>query len=167
MTVAVTGHTKGIGVGLYQHLSPNVIGFSRSNGYDINSASDRKKIVAESKDCNIFINNAHSGFGQTLLLIELFQEWKHLDKTIINIGSRVSERKIPEERHHLLNYQAEKLALKHMTQSLQGWQCKIIYKWFGYVGTKTILDKYPHFTSDDYITVDQAVKIILSETQIV
>jgi hypothetical protein len=166
LTVAVTGHTRGIGAGLYQHLSPDVKGFSRSNGYDINSSTDRARIVLESKDCDIFINNAHNGFGQTLLLIDLFQEWKHLDKTIINIGSRVAERKIPEERHHLLNYQAEKLALKHMSQSLQGWRCKIIYKWFGYVGTEAILSKYPNFTSNDYITVDQAVKIILPEMQI-
>lgn len=161
MKVAITGHTRGIGAGLYQHLSPNAIGFSKSTGYDISSASDRAKIVLESKDCNIFINNAHSGFSQTLLLIDLFREWKHLDKTIINIGSRVTENKMPEHRHDLLNYQAEKLALKHMTDSLQGWRCKVLYKWFGYVGTDAILNKYPNFTSNDYITVDQAVKIIL------
>jgi NAD(P)-dependent dehydrogenase (short-subunit alcohol dehydrogenase family) len=161
MKTAITGHTRGIGAGLYQHLSPNVIGFSRSTGYDINSETDRARIVFDSKDCDIFINNAHSCFGQSLLLIDLFREWKHLDKTIINIGSRVTERRMPERRHDLLNYQAEKLALKHMTESLQGWRCKVVYKWFGYVGTEAILNKYPDFTPSDYITVDQAVKIIL------
>jgi hypothetical protein len=161
MKIAITGHTRGIGAGLYQHLSPNAIGFSKSNGYDINSAVDRARIIAEAGDCDMFINNAHCGFGQTYLLIDLFRKWKHLDKTIINIGSRVSEIKIPDHRHDLLNYQAEKLALKHMTDSLQGWTCNVNYKWFGYVGTEAILAKYPNFTPNDYLTVDQAVKIIL------
>ena len=161
MKIAITGHTSGIGAGLYQHLSPNVIGFSKSTGYDINSKSDRVRIIEESRDCDMFINNAHSEFGQTHLFSDLFREWKYLDKTIINVGSRIAEIKIPDHRHVLLNYQAEKLALKHMTDSLQGWRCKVVYKWFGYVGTEAILKKYPNFTPSDYITVDQAVKIIL------
>jgi hypothetical protein len=161
MKIAITGHTRGIGAGLYQHLSPNSIGFSKSTGYDINSASDRARIITESSECDMFINNAHCGFGQTLLLIDLFREWKHLDKTIINIGSRVAEIKLPDHRHDLLNYQAEKLSLKHLSHSLQGWKCKVVYKWFGYVGTEAILNKYPNFTPSDYITVDQAVKFIL------
>jgi NAD(P)-dependent dehydrogenase (short-subunit alcohol dehydrogenase family) len=162
MKIAITGHTRGIGAGLFQHLSPNAIGFSKSTGYDINSAFNRARIITEASDCDMFINNAHCGFGQTYLLIDLFREWKHLDKTIINIGSRVAEIKLPNSRHDLLNYQAEKLALKHMTDSLQGWTCKIVYKWFGYVGTEAILANYPNFTSSDYLTVSQAVDMILS-----
>jgi NAD(P)-dependent dehydrogenase (short-subunit alcohol dehydrogenase family) len=161
MKYSITGHTRGIGKCAFERLSPNVIGFSKSTGYDITNFSDRKRIIDESANCDVFINNAHCGFGQTYMLIDLFREWKHLDKTIINIGSRVSEIKMPAFQHNLLNYQAEKLALKHMTDSLQGWKCKVVYKWFGYVGTDAILAKYPHFTPGDYLTVDQAVENIL------
>ena len=61
MKIALTGHTKGLGKRLFDSLSEKyeTIGFSRSNGYDIKSPVDRKKIIKESKDCDIFINNVH------------------------------------------------------------------------------------------------------------
>jgi hypothetical protein len=144
-------------------LSTSAIGFSLSTGYDITVPSDRQRIIAESKDCDVFINNAHAGFSQTLLFLELFQEWKfNPNKTIINVGSRVAEIKVlPHNRQDLLPYQAEKLILKEMTSRVAG-VCKVKYKWFAYVGTEKILKKYPHFTKSDYITEDQAVDIILS-----
>jgi len=162
MKYAITGHTKGIGQGLCQRLGSNAIGFSRSTGYDINNKEDRKRIISQIRDCDVFINNASSGFGQVSMLIDLFKEWKDSNKTIINIGSRITEIKLPEDRLELLEYQSEKLALKQMVNQLQGYDCQVSYKWFAYVGTERILKKYPHFTSNDYITVQQAIEIILS-----
>jgi hypothetical protein len=162
MKIAITGHTQGIGKRAYDRLCPNIIGFSRSNGYDITNPTDRKRIIEESNHCDIFINNATTEFGQTLLFLELFNNWQYQNKTIINVGSRIAEIKIlPKDRQDLLKYQAEKLILKEMTNRVSG-LCKIKYKWFGYVGTEKILKKYPHFTETDYITEDQAVDIILS-----
>jgi hypothetical protein len=163
MKYAITGHTAGIGKKLYERLSPDVIGFSLSKGYNITNINDRRRIIEESKDCDVFINNATAGFGQTFLFLELFQAWQDdPTKTIINVGSRIAEIKIlPPERQDLLKYQAEKLILKEMTSRVVG-RCKIKYRWFGYVGTEKILSKYPHFTETDYITEDQAANIILS-----
>jgi hypothetical protein len=162
MKYAITGHTAGIGRKLFERLSPNVIGFSLSSGYDITNINDRKKIITESKDCDVFINNATAEFAQTLLFLELFNEWKDQDKTIINVGSRIAEITVlPRDRQDLLKYQAEKLILKEMNNRVYG-RCKVKYKWFGYVGTEKILKKYPHFTPTDYITEDQAADIILS-----
>jgi hypothetical protein len=95
--------------------------------------------------------------------LELFQLWKNdPNKTIINVGSRIAEiKELPINRHDLLQYQAEKLILKEMTSRVTG-SCNIKYKWFGYVGTKKILAKYPHFTESDYITEEQAADKILS-----
>jgi hypothetical protein len=162
MRYAITGHTAGIGKKLHERLYPNVIGFSLSTGYDITDINDRKKIITESRDCDVFVNNATSEFGQTLLFLELFQEWKNNpNKTIINVGSRIAEIKtLPPNRQDLLKYQAEKLILKEMSSRVVG-QCKVKYKWFAYVGTEKILKKYSHFTESDYITEDQAVDIIL------
>jgi len=162
MKYSITGHTAGIGKKLYERLFPNVIGFSLSTGYDITTPVDRQRIIDESKDCDIFINNATAGFGLTLLFLELFNLWKDQNKTIINVGSRIAEIKIlPKDRQDLLKYQAEKLILKEMSNRVHG-VCKVKYKWFAYVGTEKILKKYPHFTTADYITEDQAVNIILS-----
>ena len=160
---AITGHTAGIGKCIYNRLFPSVMGYSLTTGYDITSAFDRRRIINESINCDVFINNAPAGFGQTLLFLELFQLWKNEPtKTIINVGSRIAEiKELPINRHDLLQYQAEKLILKEMTSRVTG-SCNIKYKWFGYVGTKKILTKYPHFTESDYITEEQAADIILS-----
>jgi len=161
-TYAITGHTAGIGKRLYERLSPSAIGFSTSTGYDITKIADRRRIIEESRDCDVFINNATCGFGQTLLFLELFGAWKDQNKTIINVGSRVAEIKLlSRDRHDLLKYQAEKLILKEMTNRVSG-VCRIEYRYFGYVGTEKILKRYPHFTTADYITEDQAADIILS-----
>jgi hypothetical protein len=158
---ALTGHTTGIGKEVYDRLSPNCIGFSKSTGYDITIAGDRKKIIDESATCDIFINNATSGFGQTELFLELFNAWRNTDKTIINVGSRIAEIILPSDRHDLLYYQAQKTILKKMSYLARG-GCKVRYRWFSYVGTDEILRKYPHFTASDYITVSAAADIILS-----
>lgn len=160
--IAITGHTQGIGKCAFERLSPNIIGFSKSTGYDITNFSDRKRIIDESVNCDVFINNATAEFGQTLLFLELFEAWKDSNKTIINVGSRIAEVMIlPETQQHLVKYQSEKLILKEMSKRVRG-TCKVKYKWFAYVGTEKILKKYPHFTEQDYITEDQAVDIILS-----
>lgn len=159
----ITGHTAGIGEGLYQRLSPNAIGFSLSTGYNINKKVDRQRIVQESQDCDVFINNATDGMGQTLLLIDWFNAYKKTDKIIINVGSRIAELTNATPRHELLAYQAEKLILKEMSTRLVGQgNCDVRYRWFAYVGTEKILKKYPHFTASDYISVEEACNIILS-----
>ncbi len=164
MKYAVTGHTQGVGKRAFERLSPNIIGFSKSTGYDITIKEHRQRIIRESYDCDIFINNATDGFGQTYLLIDLANTWKDQpDKKIINVGSRVAEIILPKNMMHLAEYQAEKISVKNMSLRLAALtQCKIEYKWFAYVGTEKILKKYPHFTPADYITEDQAVDIILS-----
>lgn len=162
MNIAITGHTRGIGKRAFERLRPNIIGFSRSTGYDITNFSDRKRIIQESSDCNLFINNATDGFGQTLLFLELFEAWRYCNKTVINVGSRIAEVSVlPTQHQDKIKYQAEKLILKEMSQRVAG-ICKVKYKWFGYVGTEAILKKYPNLAVSDYITEDQAVDILLA-----
>lgn len=92
--ISITGHTSGIGKRLEQYFSSTgsvVLGFSKSNGYDIKIPESRKKIVAESADCSIFINNAYQNYdrSQMEMLNDIFISWKNdPDKLIINISSR-------------------------------------------------------------------------------
>jgi len=56
--IAITGHTKGIGLALanyYTDLGIEVVGFSRTNGYDISKGVDQERIINESQDCDLFI----------------------------------------------------------------------------------------------------------------
>ncbi len=92
MKIVVTGHSKGIGkaiADLLKEQKNEVIGFSRSNGYDISSAETINNIITQSIDCDVFINNAYHDFAQCDLLEGIFDKWKDdPNKTIVNIISR-------------------------------------------------------------------------------
>jgi NAD(P)-dependent dehydrogenase (short-subunit alcohol dehydrogenase family) len=93
LKIAITGHSKGIGKALSDLLisqGHTVIGFSRSNGYNIRDFLVRKAIIEQSADCDIFINNAYSYGAQTELLKALIPLWEGSNKFIINIGSKVT-----------------------------------------------------------------------------
>ena len=166
MKYAITGHTSGIGEALYNQLAPDAIGFSLTSGYDIRDQTDRKRIIKESADCDIFINNAPADFAQSELLVELWREWRNTDKTIINVGSRIADDNInlSINEQHLLEYSMHKRTLRTLCDDLTKIQTDVTVKYvtFAYVGIPRILEKYPHFTPDDYITVDAAIKIILT-----
>ena len=70
MKIALTGHTKGIGKAIKDVLEPEntVIGFSRTNGFNINNP---QAIFDIAKDCDVFVNNAQYKDYQTQLF-ELF-----------------------------------------------------------------------------------------------
>jgi NAD(P)-dependent dehydrogenase (short-subunit alcohol dehydrogenase family) len=91
MKIIVTGHTRGLGKGIYDYFSKDneVVGFSKSNGFDITDSGCRTQIVNASKDADIFVNNAHANgdSAQLHLLKDIYELWKHQDKIIINVGS--------------------------------------------------------------------------------
>jgi hypothetical protein len=122
MKIAITGHTKSLGKALFEFLSQKheIIGFSRSNGYDIKSPFDRKKIIKESKDCDIFINLVHNYYHQTDLLLELHKSWKGLQKYIINIGtSAVDDWNFGLGDYQMSEYKVQKTTLVDMITTLK------------------------------------------------
>lgn len=84
MKIGITGHSDFLGKGLFDFLSKNheVIGFSRSNGYDL---KNYEKILDDVKDMDVFINNTYHAEYQQKIFEELFEKWKDKDKTIFNI----------------------------------------------------------------------------------
>jgi len=94
MKIAITGHSRGIGHSLYHHFTAqghHLLGFSRSQGYDIALGDHRQRIVAESLDCDLFINNAHHDQGQLELLTLIYHAWLGQDRRIINVSSRITD----------------------------------------------------------------------------
>lgn len=90
--IAVTGHTKGIGKSIVDLFSLNnfhIMGFSRSNGYDIGEEKSRTSIIEQLDNVDIFINNAYHPQGQTFLLAEVIKKFSGTDKIIVNISSKM------------------------------------------------------------------------------
>lgn len=90
MKIAITGHSKGIGKAIADVYHGNdVKGFSRQNGYDITDSSTINRIIVESQDCDVFVNNAYAGTAQVDIFERLLSIWKQDEsKTIVNINSR-------------------------------------------------------------------------------
>jgi NAD(P)-dependent dehydrogenase (short-subunit alcohol dehydrogenase family) len=156
MKYAITGHTRGIGHGLFKKLSPDAIGFSKSTGYNILIEESRNKIIQYSKDCDVFINNAYSEDGQLKLLYELFDSWKNEKKIIINIGSETT----CGIKKHAHPYAAYKAALDKSSEQLShlNLPCKVVNIKFGWVGTNRVITNY---NPASYISIDDACDIII------
>ena len=91
MKIAITGHSNGIGKALtdyFKQQGHTVIGFSRTNGFDITQLTSRQHILNELTTCDIFINNAYAPKAQHQLLIDAIQLWEGTTNTIINIDSK-------------------------------------------------------------------------------
>tara|TARA_B100000579_G_C22772024_1_gene824486 strand:- start:122 stop:607 length:486 start_codon:yes stop_codon:yes gene_type:complete len=119
--IALTGHTKGLGAEITKHFGKEheVLGFSRTNGYDIKSPFDRKKILKASADADVFINLVHNYYHQTDLLLEFFRAWEEQNKLIINISSSVvDEDDWGQDRLDLIEYKNQKKACQSMAQYL-------------------------------------------------
>ena len=129
--IAITGHTKGLGAEITKHFGKEheVLGFSRTNGYDIKSPFDRKKILKASADADVFINLVHNYYHQTDLLLEFFQAWENERKLIINISSAVVEN--PNwglDRLAYIEYKNQKISLESMSSLLSKRKSKVLIK---------------------------------------
>jgi nucleoside-diphosphate-sugar epimerase len=129
--IAITGHTKGLGAEITKHFGKEheVLGFSRTNGYDIKSPFDRKKILKASADADVFINLVHNYYHQTDLLLEFFQAWENERKLIINISSAVVEN--PNwglDRLDYIEYKNQKISLESMSSLLSKRKSKVLIK---------------------------------------
>lgn len=112
MKIAITGSTWGIGASIrkrFESQGHEVIDFSRSSGWDISDPATQDRIVEASKDCDLFVNNAHSGFAQVDLLFKLQESWRDKKRIIANIGSSITMRWDLKNRDP--RYRNEKLAL--------------------------------------------------------
>ena len=73
--IIITGHTSGIGKAIYDKFTETscreIVGMSRSNGYDIEKDFD--KIIKEAAGAEIFINNAYRD-GQQLKLFNALKD---------------------------------------------------------------------------------------------
>ena len=145
MKVAVTGHTSGIGKACFEYF--NSIGFSRSNGFNNNKPTD---IINSLEDSNVFINCAHGGFGQAIMMKAIFDRWRNEEKHIINIGVTKVDVRCWELVHE--SYSVEKLAAHAMVDQCQSLKrnCRITNLCLG------VVENY-----NGPITYDQIIETII------
>ena len=83
--IVITGHTSGIGKAIFDKFTEvschEIIGMSRSNGYDIEKDFD--KVVEEAAGAEIFINNAYRDQQQ----LKLFNALKDKVDMMVVMGS--------------------------------------------------------------------------------
>jgi len=112
MKVAITGSSRGIGAHIAEQLKAKdhtILYFNLSEGWDISVPLIQDRIIQQVRDCDLFINNAHSGFSQVDLLFKLHEDWKGKEKIIANIGSSITMRWDTKNKEP--RYRNEKLAL--------------------------------------------------------
>ena len=119
--IAITGHSAGIGKELYDTFiarGDEVIGLSRSNGYNIRSIP---KLVKAIEPCDIFINNAQAGFAQTELLFAVYEIWQgKKDTKIINISTLMTSTPISSiDGYDMIQYHVQKQTLEEAIRQLR------------------------------------------------
>lgn len=161
MRVAITGHSRGIGKAIAD-LYTDVKGFSRSNGYDIETVPEQ--IIKESLDCDVFINNAYSSDSQIKLFDLIFKHWSNdPNKTIVNVNSL---RKYIKDLSTFPAYTANKKQLSNQTlaKMFTNKQCRVININPGAVET-AMASNLPNLEKIQPEDVAQVVKWCLDQPQ--
>ena len=138
MKIAITGHTKGIGKAIVDSLCMTdlVLGYSRSNGFDISTSEGRDKVVLAAKNSDVFINNAYADFAQVELFNKMLAEWRlNPAKTIVNINSKAHYGP-PANRYAVTKKELAKVAQKALSDNER--QCRVITISPGYVDTERV-----------------------------
>lgn len=99
MRIAITGHTSPMGKDVHEHYSKTheCLGISRATGYDFTNADSINDTVSEVLARDVFLNMAHVGASQSVLLMKLQQRWTHDAplRKVITIGSLAT--KVPKK----------------------------------------------------------------------
>ena len=124
MKIAITGHSAGIGQGFANILSEyghEIVGLSKRNGYNIRVIP---RLVEKIIDCDMFINNAQSGYAQTELLYKVWQRWRGEKTKIIWVVSTILTQSpvdvsIPDlDDMSMSEYRNQKIALEQAVKQL-------------------------------------------------
>jgi hypothetical protein len=76
--IIITGHTKGLGLAIYNHFTNlvgyNVIGLSRSNGFDVEHDIEKVIKYVESENPDYFFNNVYCHATQSTMIERLSEK---------------------------------------------------------------------------------------------
>jgi len=156
--IVITGHTGGIGKAIYDKFTEvschEIIGMSRSNGYDIESDFD--KVVEEAIGAEIFINNAYRDEQQ----LKLFHALKDKVDMMVVMGSvsRMYPELIPTDYVHDKQALAEACRLESINPN----GIPVLHLDLSFLeGTEINSDDPTAFTSDYNTPLEDVVDTII------
>ncbi len=156
--IVITGHTSGVGKAIYDKFTEvscrEIVGMSRSNGYDIEKDFDR--IVEEAAGAELFINNAYRDRQQ----LKLFHALKNKVDMMVVMGSvsRFYPEMIPTQYVH----DKQELAEACRLESINPAGIPILHLDLSFIeGTVVDTDQPTAFTSDYNTPVDDIVDTII------
>lgn len=174
--LAITGHTDGIGSAVVDILKDQyiIVGMSRATEHQLTKESTVEKVFTDSKDCDIFINNAVCRDRQELLFKKFYSNWKSdASKHIVNINSKL-RLKVPNNEndravHNYYTRSKHKLHRAWMDVLHDtGRKCKISNISPGFVDTKLV--SYVHLPDGmklDRYEVAKYIKWVLEQPEII
>jgi hypothetical protein len=146
--IIITGHTHGIGKAIYDKFKEiscrEIVGMSRSNGYDIDKDFD--KIVEEASGCELFINNAYRDRQQLKLLHALKDKVDMM--VVMGSVSRFYPELIPTQYVH----DKQELAEACRLVSLNPDGIPLLHLDLGFIEETTINENDPTAFTSDYTT---------------
>jgi hypothetical protein len=156
--IIITGHTQGLGKSIYDKFKEiscrEIIGMSRSNGYDIDKNFDR--IVEEATGAELFINNAYRDKQQ----LKLFNALKNKVDMMVVMGSvsRFYPELIPTQYVH----DKQELAEACRLESLKPNGIPILHLDLGFIeGTEINENDSTSFVSDFNTSKNDIVDTII------
>jgi len=156
--IVITGHTKGIGKAIHDKFTEvscrEIVGMSRSNGYDLEKDFDR--IVEEATGAELFINNAYRDQQQ----LKLFNALKNKVDMMVVMGSvsRHYPELIPTDYVHDKQALAEACRL----ESINPEGIPILHLDLSFIeGTEVNTDDPTAFTSDYTTPMNDIVETII------
>ena len=124
-SIAITGHTKGIGKGLYDYFVNAgfmVKGFSRENGFDISWYKNIDQIIEETVDCDLFINNAYYEDQQANIALQWHMAHYNKNHYILNVSSLGSDQNVAQilsiTNKEIIEYGLNKQLLNNIGNSI-------------------------------------------------
>jgi len=168
--IAITGHCSGIGKAVYDLLVANneVLGFSRTNDFDLSNKEKYKQFIETMKTCDIVFNNAYSPeyrFLQTDIINEFVDHALHDEsKLIVTMGSmsKYVSKPIPA----YTRYASSKILIDDTVNRLKdsGHKCGLIVVSPGWVKTPmydSFKDKNPNQVSPNPLSAEEMAEQIV------
>jgi hypothetical protein len=156
--IVITGHTAGLGKEIYDKFTEvschEIVGLSRSNGYDIDTDFD--KVVEAASGAELFINNAYRDEQQ----LKLFHALKDKVDMMVVMGSvsRMYPELIPTDYVHDKQALAEACRLESINPN----GIPILHLDLSFLEGTTINDDDPTaFTSDYNTPLEDVVDTIM------
>jgi hypothetical protein len=151
--IIITGHTQGLGKAIYDKFTEiscrEIVGMSRTNGYDIEKDFDR--IVEEASGAELFINNAYRDSQQ----LKLFEALKNKVDMMVVMGSvsRFYPELIPTQYVHDKQALAEACRL----ESLKPNGIPILHLDLSFIEGTQISNNDPTAFTSDYTTAKEDI----------